>query len=143
MLTTLYEDALPDERIRDTSVPPRQRLLECVWRMLEPFSTGQGTREVWTSLFETFLAPGVTDETRAGYRILTRQAEQRVESWLVILETEGVLAKGDNAKRIHFILTVVDGLSIGRAFPDDGSRLEAETATLALAIDTVFAATPA
>ena len=29
-LTATYDAAMPDERIRDTSIPPRERLVECI-----------------------------------------------------------------------------------------------------------------
>lgn len=141
VLATVYEGALPDERIRDASIPARRRLIECVSRMLEPVESDAAAREVWGTLFTTFVGPDATDESRAGYRVLARQAEMRIESWLGILEAEGALAAGDNAQRTHFLLTVVDGLSIARAFPGDDSRLAAEAATLATAVDAVFALT--
>lgn len=139
VLGAVYEGAMPDERIRDGSIPARERLIECVWRMLEPFGSDAEAREVWGTLFTTFFGPDATDDARAGYLVLARQADLRVESWLAILEDEGALPKGDNMQRAHFLLTVVDGLSIGRAFPGDDARLRAETATLTMAVEAVFA----
>ena len=61
-----------------------------------------------------------------------------MEHWLAILAAEGLLPAGDNAQRARFLLTVVDGLSLQRAYPGAESRLAAETATLFMAVDSVL-----
>lgn len=139
VLTNVYTDALPDERIRDSSVPPKERLIECLGHLLDPAEGEVDAREAWNQIFQTFIAPDATDAARAGYAVLTRQVEQRVESWLAILDAEGALPPGDNARRTHFLLTLLDGLSLERALPSKTSRLEDEAATLAMAVDAVFA----
>ncbi|MCS3844496.1 hypothetical protein [Microbacterium sp. AK031] len=69
---------------------------------------------------------------------LVEHAERRIRAWLAILEDEGVLPPGDNARRSDFLLTVVDGLSIARALPPSDQRLEDETKRLGFAVDAVF-----
>lgn len=137
-LTATYDAAMPDERIRDTSVPPRERLRECIWRLLEPFSTPAEAREVWTNLLSTFAQAEADSNTRAAYEVLVAQAERRVGAWLAILEEEGALPPGDNARRTDLLLTVVDGLSIARALPPNDARLEDEATTLGFAVDAIF-----
>lgn len=137
-LTATYDAAMPDERIRDASVPPRERLRECLWRLLEPFSTPAEAREVWVNLLHTFAQAEADANTRAGYDVLMAQAERRISAWLAILEGEGALPSGDNARRTDLLLTVVDGLSIARALPPSDTRLESEAATLAFAVDAIF-----
>lgn len=137
-LTSTYDAAMPDERIRDTSIPPRQRLRECIHRLLDAFDTPATAREVWTNLLRTFAEAEADPKTRAAYEVLVEQAERRVKAWLAILEEEGVLLPGDNARRSDFLLTVVDGLSIARALPPNDQRLEEETKTLGFAVDAVF-----
>lgn len=141
-LTATYDAAMPDERIRDTSIPPRERLRECIRRLLDPFGTPAEAREVWTNLLRTFAEAEADPNTRAGYQVLVAQAERRVGAWLAILEEEGALPPGDNARRSDLLLTVVDGLSITRALPTTGSRIEEETATLGFVIDAVFDVAP-
>ncbi|QEM48227.1 TetR/AcrR family transcriptional regulator [Mycolicibacterium grossiae] len=36
VLASIYQEALPDERIRDSSAPPKDRLLECLRHILAP-----------------------------------------------------------------------------------------------------------
>lgn len=139
-LTRLYAEAMPDERIRDTTVPARERLVECLIGLLEPFSTEAQARRTWQVLYETFLAPEATDAARQGYLVIARQAQHRIESWLSILEAEGALPPGDTRTRLHLLMIVVDGLSLDRAFPELQPRVEVEASTLRLAVDAVFRA---
>jgi AcrR family transcriptional regulator len=141
-LTSTFETAMPDDRIRDTSVPARERLRECLWRLLEPFGTVDEARAVWEDLLRAFSGSDAKPEARAGYQVLVSQAEQRVGAWLAILEAEGELPPGDTARRTHFLLTVVDGLSIERALPGRPTQLDDAAATLSFAVDAVFQATP-
>jgi len=137
-LTATYDSAMPDERIRDTSVPPRERLRECIWRLLEPFGAPAEARELWTNLLRMFAEAEADTNTRAGYAVLMAEAERRVGAWLAILEEEGALPRGDNARRTDLLLSIVDGLSIARAMPLSEMHLENEVATLSLAVDAVF-----
>lgn len=70
--------------------------------------------------------------------MLIRQAEQRVQSWLAILEAEGALVPGDTPARSRFLLAVIDGLSLDRAILPAPARLQFEASTLRLAVDAVF-----
>ena len=137
-LTATYDAAMPDERIRETSMPPRERLRECLRRLLDPFGTPAEARDVWTNLLHTFAEAEADAKTRAAYDVLVDHAERRIRAWLAILEEEGVLPPGDNVRRTDFLLTVVDGLSIARALPPSDQRLEDETKTLGFAVDAVF-----
>ena len=93
---------------------------------------------MWTNLLGMFADAESDPKIRAGYAVLVDQAERRVRAWLAILEDEGVLPPGDNARRTDLLLTVVDGLSITRALPPDETRLEDEIATLGFTVDAVF-----
>ncbi|GAB3631642.1 hypothetical protein GCM10027421_09950 [Microbacterium shaanxiense] len=137
-LTATYDAAMPDERIRDTSIPPRERLRECIRRLLDPTGTAVQAREVWTNLLTVFADAQADADVRAGYQVLVSQADRRVGAWLAILEEEGVLPPGDNTRRSHLLLTVVDGLSIARAMPAGDTSIEDEAATIGFAVDAVF-----
>jgi AcrR family transcriptional regulator len=145
VLEAVYVDAFPDDRIRDVSVPARDRLMECLWNLLEPFDTELNARRSWATIFHTFIEPEPTPAMRSGYTLLVQKAEQRVESWLVVLEAEGALPPGDSMQRTRFLLTVIDGLSLERGLPLEASRLADESATLGMAVDAVLGApaTPA
>lgn len=137
-LTELYKEAMPDARIHDSTVPARERLIECLWVLLEPFRTEAEARKTWQTVYEAFMAPEAREDARMGYLALVSQAERRIESWLAILEAEGSLKPGDMHARSHFLMAIIDGLSLDRALPPLHPRLAAETSTLRMAVDAVF-----
>lgn len=136
-LTSLYESAMPDERIRDTSVPAEQRLVECLTNLLTPAATPDQAREVWRGLFRAFIEPEPTEQTRTGYSFVFQQAMLRVESWLAVLTEEGALPAGDDELRAKYLLTVMDGISLARAMPDGGLSGPEEKAILEATVASV------
>lgn len=69
---------------------------------------------------------------------MERGGWRRVEYWLTVLADEGALPKEDHARRVRFLLTVLNGLSIERALPAEDSILKSETETLYMAVDCVL-----
>lgn len=138
-LQAFYAEAMPDARIRETTIPPRERLAECLAALLEPFSDERQARETWKTVYESFISPSATEDARQAFVVLARQAEMRVASWLSILEEEGALPAGDTDQRAHFLIAVIDGLSLDRALPPLHARVDAEARTLRMAVDAVFA----
>lgn len=143
VMTTVYEQALPDDWIRDPVLPARDRLAGCLRNMLTPVGSAAQARAVWGTLFRTFIEPEATPDAQTAYLVFARQARQRVESWLAVLVAEGALPEGDDARRARFLLTVVNGLSIERALPAEGTVLEDESAVLEDAVGALFDAGPA
>lgn len=142
VLASIYEESLPDDRIRDVSVPATDRLLECLWHLVTPIGLDMAARRSWAEVFRTFIDPEAPETERAGYIELHRGASRRVESWLSILVEEGSLAAGDNTERARFLLAVVNGVAIQRALPSDVAPLEVETMVLRTAVGTLpFAGT--
>lgn len=137
VLSSIYEEALPDERIRDSTVPPHERLVECLRQFLAPVGIDGQAREVWAGLFHAFIDPATPHDSRAAYLDMERQALGRVESWLSILVEEGSLAAGDNAARARFLMTVINGLALQRALPSETTKLEDELEVLHHAIDSL------
>lgn len=138
VLRIVYEVIAPDDPIHDESLPARERLTACLRQVLAPSGVGAQAREAATLLHQAFIAPEPTDELRAAYLANEREGQRRVEHWLAILEEEGELPAGDNARRARFLNSVLAGLALERALPSDESILECETNTLAMAVDAVF-----
>ena len=136
-LDSIYSDALPDERIQDSSVPAVERLLECMGNLLTPVGSPEQARELWRHVFRTFVD---TDPQRGGpaYDAVTRYSRQRVESWLAVLAAEGALASGDHGLRARYLLTVADGLAIDRVLPGEGLSDSDVSVILRVAVDTVL-----
>lgn len=140
VLDVVYDYAIPDDQvIHDTSLPARERLIACLRLVLAPAAPGKPSREAWTSVYETFIAPEPTEEMRATYLATARQGLRRVEQWLAVLADEGALPPGDDTRRARFLNTVVGGLSIERAMPGDDAVLANETDVLGTAVDAVLA----
>jgi AcrR family transcriptional regulator len=140
VMSGLYAEALPDDLIHDRGRPARERLIGSLRNMLVPVGHGAQARESWRSLFEIFIDADASEASRAAYPFLVSKARTRVEGWLDALVAEGALAPGAATRRANFLITVVDGLSIDRAFPptEDASAENEETA-LGIAVDAVFA----
>ena len=138
VMVAVYADAMPDERIGDASVPAGERLVECLTNLLTPVGSAEQARELWRHLFRTFVDSDRQPGADAGYAVVARHSRQRVESWLAILETQGSLSAGDNTTRARYLLTVVDGLAINRALPDDGLSAETESVILRAAVEAVL-----
>ncbi|MDG4808199.1 TetR/AcrR family transcriptional regulator [Micromonospora sp. WMMD1120] len=138
VLSRIYTQVFPDSPIHDRSLPARDRLVSCLRQVLAPAGVGARARAAWTLAYQAFIASEPTEQVRAEYLAVERGGWQRVEYWLSVLADEGALPKEDHARRIKFLLTVLNGLSIERALPAEDSILETETETLYLAVDSVL-----
>jgi hypothetical protein len=134
----VYSVIAPDDRIHDETVPARDRLVECLRRVIAPATPGERARESFRTAYTSFIDTEPDAETQAAYRALAKDGERRVEHWLTVLTREGALAEGDNSRRARFLNTVLNGLALERALPTDPSLLETETETLYLAVDSVL-----
>jgi len=142
VLPMLYDMVLPEDSIHESSIPPRERLIASLQRQLAPSGVDQRPRDDWRLTFERYIKDEPTEAVRAEYLAIDRELHRRVEYVLTVLENEGSLAKGDNARRARFLLTVVSGLSIAQVFPNEGRLLQNELEVLGTAVDWVFDAQP-
>jgi AcrR family transcriptional regulator len=138
VLTRIYDLVVSDDRIHDSSVPARDRLVDCLRQVLAGVGVGAQAREASRKVVEEFIAPEPTEELRAAYLAIEREVRRRVEYWLTVLANEGALPEGDNTRRARFLITVINGLGLERALPADDSILQSETDTLYTAVDCVL-----
>ncbi|WP_422754142.1 TetR/AcrR family transcriptional regulator [Micromonospora sp. WMMD708] len=138
VLARIYSRIAPDDPILDRSVPARDRLVSCLRQVLAPAGVGEQAREAWTRAYQAYIAPDPTERVRTAYFAVEREGRRRVEYWLSVLADEGALPREDHTRRVRFLLTVLDGLSIERALPAEDSILRAETETLYMAVDCVL-----
>ncbi|MFC4150017.1 TetR/AcrR family transcriptional regulator [Micromonospora mangrovi] len=138
VLARIYGQMFPDDPIHDRSLPARDRLVTCLRHVLAPAGVGKQAREAWGHVHQSFIAPEPTEEVRAAYLALEREGWRRIEYWLTVLAEEGALPREDHARRVRFLLTVLNGLSIERALPAEDSILKSETDTLYTAVDCVL-----
>lgn len=138
VLARIYGHLFPDDPIHDRSLAARDRLVSCLRQILAPAGVGKQARAAWGEAYRMFIAPEPTEEVRAAYLALEREGSRRVEYWLTVLADEGALPREDHARRVRFLLTVLQGLSIERALPAEDSILRSETETLYTAVDCVL-----
>ncbi|MFY1695948.1 MULTISPECIES: TetR/AcrR family transcriptional regulator [unclassified Solwaraspora] len=138
VLARIYGQMFPDDPIHDRSLPARDRLVNCLRQVLAPAGVGEQAREAWGNAYQMFIAPEPSEKVRAGYLALEREGWRRIEYWLTVLADEGALPRQDHARRVRFLLTVLNGLSVERALPAEDSILTAETETLYMAVDCVL-----
>ncbi|NUV78183.1 TetR/AcrR family transcriptional regulator [Streptomyces fungicidicus] len=143
LLARIYEDLLPGDPIRDRTLPPRERLLNCLRQVLAPLGTNEDARAAWGTIYRNFIEPERTEPVRTAYLAHEREAERLVEHWLAVLAEEGALPPGDHTRNVRFLLTILNGLSVERALPTSESVLIAETETLNAAVDHVLSTGPA
>ena len=138
VLARVYERAMPDDRIHDEAVPPRDRLVQNLARMIDGVGTGDDARRAWSDIHSTFIALSADEGTRSSYSLLHAGASRRIESWLATLVGQGALPAGDNTRRAEFLLAVVDGLSLHRALPTQESVRRAERDVLSMAVQSLL-----
>lgn len=109
------DSMLSDRRIRDASVGPVERLLECLSQFLpdpsdqafqaQPISSG-GLEGSDPDHFDKLGAqPMILD-------LMSHRAHQRIENWLRILLHQGYLKSPDTARTATLLAALVNGLSI-------------------------------
>lgn len=138
VLARIYEHFIPDDPIRDSSRPARDRLVDCLRQVLAVAGVGDEARKAWGAAYQNFIAPEPSDKIRTAYLAQERASAHRVEYWLGVLADEGSLPRGDFAQKARFLLTVLNGLSVQRALPSGESVLQSETETLYTAVDAVL-----
>ena len=130
VLVRAYDMVLPDDSLHDSSIPPRDRLVACLQRLLAPTAADSHPRDEWIQVFDRYVRPDLTDGVREEYLAIARELRRRIEYCLTVLQEEGSLAPGDNSHRARFLFTVVSGLSIAQALPAETSALQAEIEVL-------------
>lgn len=138
VLPLVYDMVLPEDSVHDSSLPARDRLVARLRRLLAPAGDDADPRESWRLAFERYVDAEPTEAVREEYLALEREMARRVESCLAVLQNEGALPEGDTQRRVRFLMTVVNGLSIAQALPADASLPRTQTEVLNAAADAVL-----
>ena len=143
VLILLYDSVLPEDSINDSSIPASERLVGTLQRLLVLTEPDTDPREAWARVFSRYGTAAPTDPLWQEFVSIETELRRRIEYALAVLQEEGALVPGDNARRARFLYTVVSGLSIAQALPSDGSRAQAEVDILRSAADYVLSEPPA
>lgn len=138
VLVRLYDSVMPESSINDASIPARDRLVATLQRLLTPAEAGSDPREAWAQVFDRYVKVTPTAALGNEYSAVEREMRRRIEYCLTVLQEEGSLTPGDNARRARFLYTVVTGLSIAQALPSETSRLQTEIDVLRTAAEFVL-----
>lgn len=135
-----FDATLLDLRIHDTAVPPGERLAECLAQLLPPAPPPEQAVERWMDVIAATFGPDGAPEAGLAWSAVSRRARARVTAWLDLLAAEGVVAGDGPAIERHarLLLTVVDGLALGRLVPIERLDEEQERAVLADAVAAVL-----
>lgn len=128
----------PTEWMRDASLPGRERLLRSLRQVLARTGMGQQARDAMVAAVNAFVAVEQTDQVREAHLSIERDGQRRIEGWLNTLSEEGLLSPDDVPRHARFLGTVLNGLSLQRAFPAIDALTEAEEQTLQVAVSAVL-----
>lgn len=139
VMQRVYDWVLPDSEIRNSAVPPRDRLVDCLRQVLAMTGAGPEARAAMDTVTATFIAVEQTEQVRESYLAMQRDGQRRVEEWLRVLGEEGALTDKSRIPQLaRFLCTVLDGISLERALPAEDSLAQLETETLYVAADAVL-----
>ncbi|MDG9726364.1 MULTISPECIES: hypothetical protein [unclassified Streptomyces] len=86
----MKEHLLPGDPIRDRTLSPRERLLNCLWQVLAPLGTNEDARTAWGTVYRSFIEPEPTEPVRTAYLAHEREAERR---WQAVLTGQSLRAR--------------------------------------------------
>ncbi|MGW8433642.1 TetR family transcriptional regulator [Nocardiopsis sp. NPDC055879] len=130
----------PTEWMRDASLSGHERLLRSLRQVLARAGMGQQARDAMVAAVNAFVAVEQTDQVREAHLSIERDGQRRIEGWLDTLAKEGLLSPDDVPRNARFLGTVLNGLSLQRAFPAIDALVEVEEQTLQVAVSAVLRA---
>ncbi|QSB13146.1 TetR family transcriptional regulator [Natronosporangium hydrolyticum] len=126
---------LSDLRITDRSVPPAERLTECLAQFLPPTDHDRLGLEQWLALYAAALGPERTDQARQLLSAFTAHARHRVDAWFEVLAEEGALPAADLPRHATVLLALIDGLCLQLLTPEPATSLREVRELLADAVE--------
>lgn len=126
------------EHMRDTAIPARQRLANCLSRHLPPVPAGAPARQFWSMAINGLTAAEKEATSRKYAESMTAQAREEVAAWLDLLHEEDALRESPTRHHVHFLWSVVDGLLIGRIAAEGHLNEEEERAVIDQAVAAVL-----
>lgn len=103
---------LDDRRIADPTVPPVERLTECLEQFLPPEDAVRASLEGWLEYYRLSYGPEGSDAVRELLVTGRRVSTETVERWLGVLTLEGQPLRADVSAQATAILVMIDGLHL-------------------------------
>ncbi|UPL16688.1 TetR/AcrR family transcriptional regulator [Microbacterium aurugineum] len=142
VVAAMYDVELPDDPINEHSLTVEERLIACLQLILRQVGVGESARKQWGALYEAYVATAPSEDEAATYIALDRMGRHRISQWLTALIDEGAIPGGRVEERARFLSTVLAGLMTERALPSDAVGIDAEMASLRLAVHAVMSEWP-
>lgn len=121
---------LRDERIADQTLPPADRLTECLAQFL-PADEGHRTQaQGWFALIASAVGPASTALGRSMLGGMLSTTRDKLTSWLNQLAAEGALDEAAVPRAATALLTRIDGLTLGLILPNSQLDVPAAHAIL-------------
>ncbi|MEV4046599.1 TetR/AcrR family transcriptional regulator [Streptomyces sp. NPDC049744] len=117
VLAASFATTASDLRIRDTQVPARERLSECLLQLLPPAHPADLSMDRWIDTINSVFGSTAKPEARTAWASYVVQTRRQISDWLRILAAEGMVAGGSEERGARFLLTVLDGMALGRILP--------------------------
>ncbi|ANS79440.1 transcriptional regulator [Serinicoccus hydrothermalis] len=111
LIEPALERMLPDLRIADRRVAPRRRLTECLMQYFPGDFMRTEFTSMWFSAYAAAVGPSATEHGTHTLERMSAVSRDRIESWLVQLESEGALLV-DRGAAMLLLLTVLDGMCV-------------------------------
>ncbi|CAM3413571.1 TetR/AcrR family transcriptional regulator [Stackebrandtia soli] len=121
----LFHAQLSDLRIADASIPATDRLVECLGQFLPQDDTRTKELEGWLTLHASAVGAGPGEQGSRLLATLARQGRDRVESWLAILDEQGMLRQTAPRHHTATLLALLDGLCLSLLTPQSTVTAEA------------------
>lgn len=129
-----FHSQLSDLRIEDSRVEPAERLTECIVQFLPLDDMRKAELEGWFFLYYSGIGPERTEQGARLLATLIRHARDRVERWLISLQSEGALQDDSVSDHATLLLSLVDGLSLQIVTPDSGITIPVARHILGIAV---------
>lgn len=142
VVAAMYDLEIPDDPINDHSLTAEERLIGCLQLILREVGVGERARKQWGALYEAYVATAPSEDETATYLALDRMGRHRISQWLTTLIDEGATPGGRVEERARFLATMLAGLMTERALPSDAVGVDAEMASLRLAVHAVMSEWP-
>ncbi len=111
-------DAAPaDLRIRDATVPARERLRECLLQLLPPTQPAELSVDRRIDTISAVFGPAGAPEARTAWTSYAVRTTQQITNSLRVHSAEGAVASGSEERGSRFLLTVIDGMALARILP--------------------------
>lgn len=107
---------VPDLNIEDSSLPPRQRLVECAMQFLPPSADeAPYLVSVWAEQIGAGFGLGADETSRHLLERLYRLGIGRFEAWLGVLASEGHVDEGEVVQAASILSAACDGFMLQMA----------------------------